>query len=193
MAWQTVCVMTVCRLCVMLVLTRTEPHALNAPQTSLHQAGVTAWQTVCLILFGGEDIDCTRSSQYNQIPEPHALDVPQASLHQAGVSAWHIGLKKYWTARLDVLLIHIRYLTPKDSLALHAHQTLDRHRGVNPYWSVRVMLVSPKSGKFVYRELNAPQASLYQAGVMAWQTVCVMLVFTRTETIAVNVLKTQIH
>ena len=131
MAWQ-----TVCRLCVMLVLTRTEPHALNAPQTSLHQAGV---------------------------------------------SAWHIGLKKYWTAKLDVLLIHIRYLTPKDSLALHAHQTLDHHRGVNPYWSVRVMMVSPKSEKIVY--FNAPQASLYQAGVVAWQTVCVMLVSPKSEKI----------
>ena len=53
------------------------------------------------------------------------------------------------------------------------------------------MMVSPKSEKIVY--FNAPQASLYQAGVVAWQTVCVMLVFTRTETNALNVLQTLIQ
>ena len=43
------------------------------------------------------------------------------------------------------------------------------------------MLVSPKSEKIVY--FNAPQAPLYQAGVVAWQTVCVMLVSPKSEKI----------
>ena len=171
MAWQTVCV-------VMAFTTLTfptpKPVALHAHQDPPHQAGVVNFTTVGVRLVFTES---TMGSLYHALnaplvftqTEPHALNAPQAQLHKSGVPA------RQDVCRLCVMLVFTKGGTTEPH-ALHAPQAS-----------------LPKTEKIVY--FNAPQAPLYicRHRRVAWQTVCVILVFTETESNALNAPQAPLH
>ena len=103
------------------------------------------------------------------LPGEAVMNAPQAQLHKSGVPA------RQDVCRLCVMLVFTKGGTTEPH-ALHAPQAS-----------------LPKTEKIVY--FNAPQAPLYicRHRRVAWQTVCVILVFTETESNALNAPQTLLH
>ena len=103
------------------------------------------------------------------LPGEAVMNAPQAQLHKSGVPA------RQDVCRLCVMLVFTKGGTTEPH-ALHAPQAS-----------------LPKTEKIVY--FNAPQAPLYicRHRRVAWQTVCVILVFTGTESNALNAPQAPLH
>ena len=110
---------------VLLVFTKTTTfwlyHALNAHQNPLHNPGVKDGKTVGAILVTSRFIQLVCGRVVT------SADMALSNPHRATHCVWAARLvnpkSEKIVYRVGVLLIILADLTPKDSLALHAHQT----------------------------------------------------------------------